>query len=697
MASLEQTIKSIVKATPYSLAFLSPVFAYQGVDAQSNDINFKVKELTNGTGADIANTRIIITDETNNTQFIGFSDSNGQTTINQVPYGNYTINMSKDENFLQLTQKNYVLNTNQTFNASIPKKIRTGPWGTDTLKVDWYNAVFQSIGTTGLNSDPSKWDHIKPIYNKLAPGTPQTDSLLVVTAITDLKNKTGYDLIKLVPNASADTSYVIYMNSAAAASFISTDANRTILNGWSKITPTTATKKIIHEITQQFDMYPLNDPALYPSVMDQNISTMTDPQKWDYDHIALTFDQHTAKARGEQDFFLGNLLEFVPKTLPSSTNNILPANNSIGLPSAVENKWNPIANADNYRLQISKNSSFTDLIIDKAVYRNDTTITLPEGTQCYERIRVINSIGNSSWSIPITFTTKKVVMPGNTTVTNPTNNSSEVPTPNTSLECTTATNALQYEFQAKNDKNVIVLDTLVDKTQVETNRFQGNRTYKITARAKNMDGYGQWSSTNTFKTYDNAPEITAKRPISTDTINPEYETQFTWDANDKDNDKLLFSLHLWNNNQDTTIYDIIEQNYNLKKGFIKNNQTYSYNITASDGTKETTSNTEAFNTTTGIDNIVNNSSTKSQLQTYPNPVRNQLNIKSNYDRPVTLDIELYSIDGKLIENYHENMYGNSEDKIDLSKIKTGEYILTTKIHTNNNKILIDNKKIIKIE
>lgn len=66
------------------------------------DINFKVRELTQGTGSSICNVRV----DVDNGSYIGFTDANGIAHIPQIPSGTHTINMSKD-GYLEFNQVNY--------------------------------------------------------------------------------------------------------------------------------------------------------------------------------------------------------------------------------------------------------------------------------------------------------------------------------------------------------------------------------------------------------------------------------------------------------------------------------------------------------------------------------------------------------------------------------------------------------------
>jgi hypothetical protein len=95
---------------------------------------------------------------------------------------------------------------------------------------------------------------------------------------------------------------------------------------------------------------------------------------------------------------------------------------------------------------------------------------------------------------------------------------------------------------------------------------------------------------------------------------------------------------------------------------------------------------------TGINNIVNESD---DIKIYPNLAREYINIESNINKPVTLNIEIYDMLGRLIDNYNENVYGQFKDRKDISKLKTGMYIIKTQKHYNDGKIEIETDKFVK--
>jgi hypothetical protein len=373
--------------------------------SQSHDLDFKVCELTHGTGANIANVKVDLDDG----KYIGFTDANGVAHIHDVNDGTHSIKIAK-QGYIQFLQDGYTLSSDKTFNASIINKTRVGPWGTDNFNVSWWRQTNAFVGTTMFNIDNPRWKQIAPIFNRIS-NDPSTnpfwyypDSVLIVAAISEIEIKTGYNLITLVPTStSPDTTFTLYPR-IGNVSNIEFDENYIISTGYSKFGPFAA-KRIIHEIVMQFGMWSIGHLA-YPSVMEPSVSDMVDMQPWDADHVAVTFDQHYAKSRGEQDLFLGNMMEYVTPTIPASTSITLPINNATDLEKIVRFTYNNSSGTDKYHLDIATDASFTNLIQDLMIYRVDTSITLNNDQQYYARVQTINTAGSSSWSSTIAFHTQ---------------------------------------------------------------------------------------------------------------------------------------------------------------------------------------------------------------------------------------------------------------------------------------------------
>jgi hypothetical protein len=127
----------------------------------------------------------------------------------------------------------------------------------------------------------------------------------------------------------------------------------------------------------------------------------------DLDHMLniVFFNHWAAIARKEQH---SNILDMENTPLfgiPSTTIITSPINNSTGLNKTVSFSWEPVFATDQYRIQIATDDQFTNIELEKLVFRKDTTITLIGSGNYYVRVRAENSKGNSEWSATTYFQT----------------------------------------------------------------------------------------------------------------------------------------------------------------------------------------------------------------------------------------------------------------------------------------------------
>ncbi|MEW6607133.1 MAG: hypothetical protein AB1414_06715 [bacterium] len=109
-----------------------------------------------------------------------------------------------------------------------------------------------------------------------------------------------------------------------------------------------------------------------------------------------------------------------PPTLSS------PPNGSNAPGTVVQFRWNPSPGANNYWLQVSLNSNFTQLVFDKAIgnYIGVNLSGFPDnGTKYWWRVKAGNVEGWSSWSSVWNFTNGPSSPPDPSTLISPPNGS----------------------------------------------------------------------------------------------------------------------------------------------------------------------------------------------------------------------------------------------------------------------------------
>ena len=109
-----------------------------------------------------------------------------------------------------------------------------------------------------------------------------------------------------------------------------------------------------------------------------------------------------------------------------------------------------------------------------------------------------------------------------------------------------------------------------------------------------------------------------------------------------------------------------------------------------------TDNQQASNTLTSTNQDKENPETLTNLenvgfQMYPNPVKEFLNIKINTAILTNGSVQIYSINGALVQTHTLQKTGSSNLKLDVSQLKKGIYMV--KIVNNKKDVFV--KKIIK--
>ncbi len=202
------------------------------------------------------------------------------------------------------------------------------------------------------------------------------------------------------------------------------------------------------------------------------------------------------------------------------------------------------------------------------------------------RVRAENNQGNATWSDVITFTTRTETFPGAVTFLYPIMNSVNVAT-RVPCSWTTSANSLRYRLQTATDASFANLtkNLVVHKTDTVI-QVKGGKTIYLRVRGENDIDRGNWTIIN-FQTQPNTP------PTVPEVISPGLETGinlgdpvvFKWNSTDVDDDTLKFKLHIYNNEFDTTIFDV-KSPYNFPSEKLDFWKFYWFDVIASDGTVE---------------------------------------------------------------------------------------------------------------
>ncbi|MGV8018907.1 MAG: hypothetical protein AB2L26_12115 [Ignavibacteria bacterium] len=182
-----------------------------------------------------------------------------------------------------------------------------------------------------------------------------------------------------------------------------------------------------------------------------------------------------------------------------------PPDSSIGVSRNPVLTWNPVPNANSYRVQVSTTPTFSSTVVN-AVTGSSTqytvTTALNYNTMYYWRVNATNAGGTGAWSSVWVFTTL-VQPPSMPTLLTPANNATGVPLTPT-FTWTTVPTATSYRLQISTStsfSNIIVNVVQTGASYVLPSGYLvGNTNYYWRVAAINEGGQGSWATYFHFTT-----------------------------------------------------------------------------------------------------------------------------------------------------------------------------------------------------
>lgn len=187
--------------------------------------------------------------------------------------------------------------------------------------------------------------------------------------------------------------------------------------------------------------------------------------------------------------------------LPSIPYLMFPLNSATNVPVNTELRWTKCMNAERYHLQISKNTSFTDIVFESDQLTDTLySASLDNNVKYYWHVRALNQSFSSGWSSMWNFTTI-MGQPSVPNLIQPSNNSANISV-TTTLYWSRCINTQRYHLQISTDvsfSNIVTESDLLTDT-LYTVIFQHNTQYFWHVRALNDLFSSTWSQTWNFIT-----------------------------------------------------------------------------------------------------------------------------------------------------------------------------------------------------
>ncbi|MGB6150651.1 MAG: BspA family leucine-rich repeat surface protein [Pricia sp.] len=228
-----------------------------------------------------------------------------------------------------------------------------------------------------------------------------------------------------------------------------------------------------------------------------------------------------------------------PATVPDCTDLIEPLNGATDVSIDTDLSWNPIANADGYRLTIGTSPTGTDILNNEDVL-NVTTYELPadlpEDSTIYVTVTPYNDQGNAIACTPESFETELIpVPPACTTLAGPIDGATDIPI-DTNLSWTAVPEATGYLVVVGTTSGGIEIVNNVDVNNATTydipEDLLENRTYYVTIIPYNAVGDATGCIEESFTTGDStSPPSCAllSTPVNGAT-NVALDTDLSWNG-----------------------------------------------------------------------------------------------------------------------------------------------------------------------
>ena len=189
--------------------------------------------------------------------------------------------------------------------------------------------------------------------------------------------------------------------------------------------------------------------------------------------------------------------------VPAVPRLVSPENAARDLPTTITFRWQKVADADSYELELSTSLSFDPLSLNVGIDTTAATVAdLAYDTQYFWRVRAINPAGPSVFSSPLTFFTRIAPPDGVPALLRPADGSVNLSTELT-LEWGTVAGADSFRVQVGTDSAFVAgafADSTLATTALTLPDLRHETAYFWRVAAVNGSGQGPWSGIFAFST-----------------------------------------------------------------------------------------------------------------------------------------------------------------------------------------------------
>ncbi|MDR9388210.1 MAG: T9SS type A sorting domain-containing protein, partial [Balneolaceae bacterium] len=248
-----------------------------------------------------------------------------------------------------------------------------------------------------------------------------------------------------------------------------------------------------------------------------------------------------------------------------------PANNASGLSNKPTLQWDIEPYAYAYDVQVSKDE-FERLEVSQTTEGTSLSPSVDYNQSYSWRVRATNETGVGEWSATRTFATEDAPAPGVTTLSFPSDASTDI-APDTSFVWQPTTYASSYVIEIRTDADELTTDTV--KTTSYAMSLDNATSYSWRVKAFNSKGSGAWSDTWSFTTVAKPIEaIQTLRPTN-DAGNVSTSPTFVWQA---DSNAASYQLQLSEDGFDSMYEQTSTTDTNATVGGLAHRSTYSWRV-----------------------------------------------------------------------------------------------------------------------
>jgi photosystem II stability/assembly factor-like uncharacterized protein len=435
-----------------------------------------------------------------------------------------------DQNKISMVGGNGIILRNYSFPPILPVPAKptlkspadlTGECALD-LTLSWNNSANASYYTLQVSKDS--------LFNNIVVIIPQIASVSKI--LSNLENNTRYFWRVQAANDDWKSSYSEVRSFTTIIEKPNVPTSVFPLNN-SENQPINLAIKWNKSLRGEYYYFQLSKDPYFVNLV-YNDSTLTDTVKTvNLANSTKYFWRVRAKNIGGSSYWSNTLSFTTIVAIPDIPKLASPKDNAINVPSDLTLRWNKSSRTEKYILQLSPDSTFTDLALTDSSVTDTLRKVSPliYDMRYYWRVKARNFGGESEWSETCTFKTI-ISAPNYPYLYQPVNNTINQPI-ELPIRWQRLKDAEKYYLQIstlQNFSSFVINDSTLTDTLKQVSGLNNNTIYFWRVRALNLGGISSWSDTWSFKTIVALPTVPVLTSPSNGVKNQPVKLKLTWSS-----------------------------------------------------------------------------------------------------------------------------------------------------------------------